>query len=279
MFNFDRKKQAKERFEKRKDEYENLLITINSSVNNLYSLRKSASEAILRVEDYINTLTNTPKELKKDVEDVVLSIQSFRSDVELASKIDSGLVDVGNLGVAGLGIAIGAVGAAGAMAFATTFGVASTGTAISALSGAAATNAALAALGGGALAVGGGGMAAGKALLAALGPIGWSIAGLMLAKGGFDFMMRNINDVIAYDSAWIQLNHIYNPMLKTEKQLKQLEQSTQLLKGNIGIALFVNTYPSNYDDFTEEQKIALATLINNARALGELVNQRVKLQL
>ena len=126
MFNFDRKKQAKERFEKRKDEYENLLITINSSVNNLYSLRKSASEAILRVEDYINTLANTPKELKKDVEDIVLSIQPFRSDVELASKIDSGLVDVGNLGIAGLGTAIGAVGAAGAMAFATTFGVAST---------------------------------------------------------------------------------------------------------------------------------------------------------
>ena len=48
---------------------------------------------------------------------------------------------------------------------ATTFGVASTGTAISTLSGAAATNAALAWLGGGALAAGGGGMAAGEAFL------------------------------------------------------------------------------------------------------------------
>ena len=46
---------------------------------------------------------------------------------------------------------------------ATAFGVASTGTTISAASGAAATNAALAWLGGGALAAGGGGMAAGSA--------------------------------------------------------------------------------------------------------------------
>lgn len=63
---------------------------------------------------------------------------------------------------------------------ATTFGTASTGTAISALSGAAASNAAIAWLGGGALATGGGGMAAGQALLALAGPIGWGIAGTTL---------------------------------------------------------------------------------------------------
>lgn len=45
------------------------------------------------------------------------------------------------------------------------FGAASTGTAISSLSGAAATNATLAWLGGGSLAAGGGGMAAGTAVL------------------------------------------------------------------------------------------------------------------
>ena len=72
----------------------------------------------------------------------------------------------------GLGVAVVALGPTAAMGIATTFGVASTGTAISALSGAAATNAALAWLGGGALAMNGGGMVAGKALLALAGPIG-----------------------------------------------------------------------------------------------------------
>ena len=58
---------------------------------------------------------------------------------------------------AGLGVAVVALGPTAAMGVATTFGVASTGTAISSLSGAAATNAALAWLGGGAIAAGGGG--------------------------------------------------------------------------------------------------------------------------
>ncbi len=60
-------------------------------------------------------------------------------------------------------------------------------TAISALNGAAAINAALAWLGGGALAVGGGGMAAGEAFLALAGPVGWAIAGVSLVVSGLFF--------------------------------------------------------------------------------------------
>lgn len=85
---------------------------------------------------------------------------------------------------AGLGVAVVAMGPTVAMGVATTFGVASTGTAISSLSGAAATNAALAWLGGGAIAAGGGGMAAGEAVLALAGPIGWAIAAASLVASG-----------------------------------------------------------------------------------------------
>jgi excinuclease ABC subunit C len=87
----------------------------------------------------------------------------------------------------GAGVAVAALGPTAAMGIATTFGVASTGTAISALSGAAATNAALAWLGGGALAAGGGGMAAGSAFLALAGPIGWAIAGVAIISSGLMF--------------------------------------------------------------------------------------------
>ncbi|MDF5718281.1 MAG: hypothetical protein PUP93_31545 [Rhizonema sp. NSF051] len=58
-----------------------------------------------------------------------------------------------------------AAGYGGAITVATSVGVASTGTAISTLSGAAATNAMLAWFGGGAIAAGGGGMALGAAVL------------------------------------------------------------------------------------------------------------------
>ena len=63
----------------------------------------------------------------------------------------------------GAGVAVVALGHTAAMGIATTFGVASTGTAISTLSGAAATNAALAWLGGGALAARRAGRLAGRA--------------------------------------------------------------------------------------------------------------------
>lgn len=53
-----------------------------------------------------------------------------------------------------------------------------------ALTGAAETSAFLAWVGGGSLAAGGGGMAAGSAVLAALGPVGWTIAGLGAAATG-----------------------------------------------------------------------------------------------
>lgn len=53
-----------------------------------------------------------------------------------------------------------------------------------ALTGAAETSAFLAWVGGGSLAAGGGGMAAGSAILAALGPVGWTAAGVGAAATG-----------------------------------------------------------------------------------------------
>jgi hypothetical protein len=74
-----------------------------------------------------------------------------------------------------------AAGYGGAMSLATSVGVASTGTAISGLSGAAATNATLAWLGGGSLAAGGGGMFVGSIVLG-----GITIAPALMI-GGFVF--------------------------------------------------------------------------------------------
>ena len=66
------------------------------------------------------------------------------------------------------GVSIMKAAAGGSLGFMSTFGVASTGTAISSLSGAAATNATLAALGGGSVMSGGGGMALGSTVLGGL---------------------------------------------------------------------------------------------------------------
>ena len=64
-----------------------------------------------------------------------------------------------------MGVGAGAALSTGAMSLVATFGTASTGTAISSLSGAAATNATLAWFGGGSIAAGGGGVAMGTVVL------------------------------------------------------------------------------------------------------------------
>lgn len=82
-------------------------------------------------------------------------------------------------------VGLGAAGGAGIMGAAIAFGTAGSGAAISSLSGAAATNAALAYLGGGTIAAGGGGMAAGAVVLSGgtvLIAIGGGVAGHYVFK-------------------------------------------------------------------------------------------------
>jgi hypothetical protein len=103
----------------------------------------------------------------------VLDKQSFESMREMGGFASSILGGMAGGAVGGTLAAFGAY--SGVMAF----GAASTGTAITALSGVAATNATLAFLGGGSLAVGGLGMAGGAAVLGGL------VAGPALAIMGF----------------------------------------------------------------------------------------------
>ena len=100
--------------------------------------------------------------------------QRLRLESRLAAMLGRGA------GGAAAGAAVGGLGAYGTLTAALTFGTASTGAAISGLSGVAASSAAFAWLGGGSLAAGGAGIAGGTALLAGIvaAPV------LLLAAGG-----------------------------------------------------------------------------------------------
>ena len=106
---------------------------------------------------------------------------------------------LGGLGGATAGTFGGFAAAGGTTAAVMALGTASTGTAISTLSGVAATNATLAALGGGSLAAGGGGVALGTAILggATLG-VGLLIGGLI-----FNFAGSSVSDKA--DEAWREM--------------------------------------------------------------------------
>lgn len=277
MFYNNAKKNAIKLLEEAEKSYNFIGVKGNQLTMDLYSSRKSAAKAIDRIELYINTLANSPKEFARKIADVKLSINDFHDAMRIEKENSSNNLKGGTIVAGGtaIGGGIAALGPSAAMAIATTFGTASTGTAIASLSGAAATNAALAWLGGGALAAGGGGMAAGNALLALAGPIGWGIAGLFIVGGSAFSALKNKKAASEATKIAKELqNKIFILKPKIDK-LDYLLSQTDKLKSTLNITKMVNLYPKDYIQFSDEQKQKLAALINNARSMGELINERV----
>ena len=172
----------------------------------------------------------------------------------------------------GVGVAVMALGPTAAMGIATTFGVASTGTAISTLSGAAATNAALAWLGGGALVAGGGGMSAGSMILSLAGPVGIAIAGvsllgsgLLLLKNHKDkkrlehiFSLISERDVASYELARIEL----------DERIKRVHDEQFILNDAIQQT---KSFGLDYNQMTEEQQYSLGSYVNLMLASTQLL--------
>lgn len=145
--------------------------------------------------DLFERIKNRPE--FADVKIGNVSIPKFEGeDIKKASVGASVLV--GGLGGAALGTAGGFAASGATTAAVMALGTASTGTAISTLSGAAATNATLAVLGGGSLAAGGGGVALGTTILGA------TTLGVGLLVGGIIFSIAGSNLSGKADEAWEQ---------------------------------------------------------------------------
>lgn len=247
----------------------------------LFLLRQKCSkDLIVRGENFVNRLANTPKEFDKSWSELKAEIAEFDNVVEKLEE-EYRASHIGK-GTAAAGVAVGAGVAAfaptAALAVATTFGTASTGTAIATLSGAAATNAALAWLGGGALAAGGGGMSAGSALLTLAGPIGWGIGAVGIAGG--TLLARRKNGKII-DEAQQEERQV---RAKTS-ELRVMERGAQELKmltsehyhGTESIIdVLEKAAPQDYCQFNNHQKDQLGALINHINALSKLINKKIQ---
>ena len=169
-------------------------------------------------------------------------------------KISNGAVEIlGSITTAGIA---GSLAASGVTTAVTAFGAASTGTAISGLSGAAATNATLAAIGGGSLASGGGGMALGSATLG----VGLLVGGAILGVTG-----SKLSDQA--DEAYRQASRTEEQVDKIVGYLKELtdvaesfelslmEVEAQYKKRLARLDEIVNYYgKKNWYDFTGDEK-------------------------
>lgn len=136
------------------------------------------------------------------------------NDLQTASVAASAIL--GSLSGAGVGTAGGFAAAGVTTSAVMALGTASTGTAISGLSGVAATNAALAALGGGSLAAGGGGVALGTAVL------GGATLGVGLLVGGVIFNIMGSNVTEKADKA-------YQTAKKNQEQVEKIVSFYNLL--------------------------------------------------
>ena len=140
------------------------------------------------------------------------------------------------------------------------------------MSGAAATNAALAWLGGGALAAGGGGMAAGNAFLALAGPVGWAIAGvailgsgLLLWKGKSDqnrlediFTLISKRDVKSYELAIVEINERISRIIDESQKLNSSIERT-------------SAFGLDYNLMTEAQQYELGSYVNLMNSSTQLL--------
>ena len=255
---------------------------VNDASVQLHTLRmRAARNVVLDVEEYVNLLANSPKEFDTSGAEFRIVANRFRETVNRIEAQAARSVRTGSAtGVAGAtaGLGVAALGPSAAMAVATTFGTASTGTPISALSGAAATKAALAWLGGGALAAGGSGMAGGSAVLALMGPIGWTVGGLAIAGSGLYLNSRNKKHAEKATKEAVKIEAQIRSLRAALDEIRHIESSTtRHISGCQRMLDLLATAPADYHDFSDGQKKRLAALINHIRSLSELLSLQVKL--
>ena len=145
------------------------------------------------------------------------------------------------------------------------------------MSGAAANSAALAWLGGGALAAGGGGMAAGNAMLAMAGPVGWFIAGGALVTSAYLMNSKN-KDIIKEAREQVHnMNCGIAEITKKKAEINSLIDKTKELRESLEVELkkFISKNITDYKLLSVEEKQILGAFVNSVKALAALLNKKV----
>lgn len=268
-------KKKKSKLELAQEQAQSVIVKTNEKIDELGRYTEKIYVNLEAIQKLFDVIRNVPHEQRIQYEQMKEVQLSWKQQAE---KIESHYRTfvVKNVGEAaagvGAGVAVAALGPTVAMGVATTFGVASTGTAISTLSGAAATNAALAWLGGGALVAGGGGMAAGEALLALVGPVGWVVAGMAILGSSLLFwkardekkcletvyILVSKRDTKSYEEAIVEINE---RITRIQDENKKLAEAIQKIK----------TFGTDSNRMTEAQQYELGAYVNLMQSSTQLL--------
>lgn len=285
MFNGKLKKDAVARFESAVSAHNKEINSMVEYSEKLFETRSILKEELESTWETLNKVRNKPQKMELNVGDIKMEFKKFDDFVmEVQKEIDKNFKST--VGGVGAGVAAGAgvamFGPSAAMAIATTFGTASTGTLISTLSGAAATKAALAWLGGGALVAGGGGMAAGNAFLALAGPVGWAIGGGTLLTAGLFKSGKNkkiAEDAMKKTAEVKASTKVVSGSIQEIKEMNKLVtlhcESLAEMTSAIKSELEVYNFDFMKMESNQDLVYSLGSLVNNACTAGELLNKPV----
>ena len=283
MFNNNLKKEALKIHEKTLADYNASYGIMGKSCELLYEIRGKSVELIKLVQEVVNSIANTPKQFDTELGKIGKELTKFKETEQYAKEAyDASLkAGVNIVGGTTAGIGIASMAPTALMSIATTFGTASTGTAISALSGAAAQKAAMAWIGrtfAGFAVKEGAGMAAGQAFLALAGPIGWEITA---ASTGISLIsLTNKNKDVA-EKAVKEAKEIAKAreaLDETTEKINALKAKTDRLFDDMNrekskIMSFMNL---DYLSLREEDKLFLGTLVNHTLSLSQLLNETIE---
>lgn len=260
-------------------QYNSMYTMLNEHGKELFNQRVRSIDLLEHVENLVNSIANKPKTFDTDIKNIQVNKKEFQDVCDFAEKELTAAKQSAfgaGAGIAG-GMAVASLAPSAAMWIATTFGTASTGTAISTLSGAAAHSAALAWLGGGTLAMHGGGMVAGQAFLALAGPVGWGVAGATLLASIALFANKRIK----LDK---EKKEEIDKVLKNTQALRKSDASIHdLLKITEKMRMGLNKqytqslvcYGKNYLELPEDDQKLMQALVNNAKALAASLSKGV----
>lgn len=180
---------------------------------------------------------------------------------------------------------ISSIAAGDLISFAATGGLvgaaqASTGIAVSSLSGAAATNAAMAALGGGSLAAGGAGMAGGAAVMGGLTVAPMLMVGGIMLNGKGNKALKTAKDIRT------ESNQAVEKMQESRKELSKVRSLANRIRTELAcLSKIYDSYISqleaivsknaNYKKFSAEEKRALEKTILALKLLKQLSMQNI----
>lgn len=271
----EQKAEARSRLEDAQAKAEQAVAETNTKIEELGKHTSELFDVLTTIQVIFDLIRNVPSDKELELAELKTvrlhwknQVEQIEQDYQMAASKGAG---VGALGT-GTGVAIAALGPSVAMGIATSFGVASTGTAISALSGAAATNAALAWLGGGALAAGGGGMVVGNIMLALTGPVGWAVAGAAILSGGglylraqnekeqleHVFTLISIRDAKSYKLAIVELN----------ERIARIKNETNILQDAVQE---LRDFGLDYEKMSNPQQYELGTYVNFMHSSTQLL--------